>query len=283
MSEPATDLDAGASFFAEATAVRPGGVEGQWDVELRPEFSIMPGRPNGGYLLAVLGRAALAAEGGEGRHVVGATATYVTPPTEGPATVRTEVLRRGRTASQVRTQLVQGDRTCVDVTMIVGAVGDEAPAWGDVPPVALPSEEECRAATLAGRVPRPDGLAPPLTEILQTVYDPATFGFASGVPGGGGELRAWMRLAGDRSFDPLSLLFAVDALPPATFEVATTGWVPTLSLTAYVRAVPAPGPLRVRFRVGAIVGGFVDETCDVWDSRDRLVAQSTQLAAIRLP
>jgi hypothetical protein len=107
--------------------------------------------------------------------------------------------------------------------------------------------------------------------------------FLSGEPSGQGELRAWLSLADGSDWDALSLLFAVDALPPATFEVALTGWVPTLSLTAYIRAVPAPGPLRVRFRANVIAGGLVDETADLWDSTGRLVAQSTQLAAIRLP
>ena len=51
-----------------------------------------------------------------------------------------------------------------------------------------------------------------------------------------------LRFADGRDHDPLSLLFAVDAFPPATFDVVMTGWVPTLNLTAYLRAVPAPGP-----------------------------------------
>ena len=52
-----------------------------------------------------------------------------------------------------------------------------------------------------------------------------------------------LRFVDGRDPDPLALLYAVDALPPATFDLSgTTGWVPTLSLTAYVRAPPAPGP-----------------------------------------
>ncbi len=57
--------------------------------------------------------------------------------------------------------------------------------------------------------------------------------------------------------------------------------MPTLELTTYVRAVPAPGPVRVLQRAQLIQGGRVDEVCFVWDSQGRLVAQGTQLAAIR--
>ena len=58
-----------------------------------------------------------------------------------------------------------------------------------------------------------------------------------------------------------SLLFAVDAYPPATFEIEFSGWVPTLELTVYVRALPAPGPVRVLQRAQLIDGQRVDESC----------------------
>jgi len=275
-------------LFDDATTVHPGSADGTWDVELRDEFTIVNGHPNGGYLLAVLGRSALAAVAAGApaddreRHVVAATATYVSPPTTGPAVVRTDVLRRGRTASQVRAALVQDDRVTVDVVMTVAALADEPAAWGSVPPVELPDEATCRADSRTGRSALPGFDEPPLAKVLRVSFDPGVLSFLSGEPSGQGELRAWLSLADGRAWDPLSLLFAVDALPPATFEVALTGWVPTLSLTAYIRALPAPGPLRVRFRANVIAGGFVDETADVWDSTGRLVAQSTQMAAIRL-
>jgi hypothetical protein len=91
-----------------------------------------------------------------------------------------------------------------------------------------------------------------------------------------------LSLPGDEPFDPISLLFAVDAFPPATFEVAASGWVPTLQLTAYVRALPAAGPMRILHKAALIEAQKVDEVCSVWDARGRLVAQSTQLAGIRL-
>ena len=59
--------------------------------------------------------------------------------------------------------------------------------------------------------------------------------------------------------------------------------MPTLTLTSYVRARPAPGPLRIRQFVQSVDDGRFDEVCEIWDSTDRLVAQATQLAAIRLP
>jgi hypothetical protein len=77
-------------------------------------------------------------------------------------------------------------------------------------------------------------------------------------------------------------MYAVDALPPATFDIEMTGWVPTLELTVYVRALPAPGPVRVLQKAQLIDGQRVDEACWIWDGTGRLVASGTQLAGIRL-
>ncbi len=128
----------------------------------------------------------------------------------------------------------------------------------------------------------PTGLPVPIMDQVDLRIDPADTGFARGEPSGRGELKGWLVLPGDEAFDPISLLYAVDAFPPATFEVAASGWVPTLQLSVYVRALPAPGPVRVLHKAQLIDAQKVDEVCSVWDGRGRLVAQGTQLAAIRL-
>ncbi len=276
----------GLSAFDRATEVRPVDVvgEGRYAVTLDDAWCIGSGRPNGGYLLAVLGRAALAAGAAAGAtqdHVIAAAVQYATPPTTGPATVVTEVFRVGRTASQVRASLVQDGRTSVDASFTLGHLADGAGTWwGATEPVALPDEADCIALPPP---PGTEGVPATLRGSITVRFDPAPLGGLDGEPDGSGELRAWFRFPDGRDVDPLALLLVVDALPPATFAIVNTGWVPTLALSAYIRAVPAPGPLRIRFRVQVIEDGLVDEVCEVWDSRDRLVAQSTQLGAIRIP
>jgi hypothetical protein len=127
------------------------------------------------------------------------------------------------------------------------------------------------------------GFEVPLLAVVAERLDPATMGWAVGKPSGAGELRGWLRFDDGREPDPLALLAVVDALPPATFDLGVIGWVPTLALTAHVRAVPAPGALMVRQRARHVAGGRVDEECDVWDSTGRLVATGHQLAGVRHP
>ena len=240
-------------------------------------------KPNGGYLLALLARAAVATaatvEGLVHGHPVAATAQYVAAPEAGPAEVHAEVLRRGRRLSQVRARLVQGGSVRVEAVFTLGQLDAAAePWWDDVPMPAFTPEAECARNTSPG----PGGVPLPITERVEVRLDPQVTGFARGRPTGHGEVRGWMRFTDGRPPDPFGLLLAVDVLPPATFDLGTTGWVPTLSLTAYVRAVPAPGPLAVRQWARLVQSELVDEGCDVWDSRGRLVAQATQLAAVRV-
>jgi acyl-coenzyme A thioesterase PaaI-like protein len=280
-----------------ATALAPLG-DGRFEVDLAEEFSIGGDRPNGGYLLACLGRAAVAAAGEQGAshpHPIATGVQYVRSPSLGRAVVETEVTRVGRSASQVSARLVQdgasasvpnGQHSVAARFTLATLHESTEPYWGAVPPVELPPIEECVALTWPdadrGDSPHP-GRPDNGTRI---VFDPAAAlsvggeGFGGN---GGGELRAWFRFADDRAVDPVELLYVVDSMPPATFTVLSTGWVPTLDLTAYVRAIPAPGPLRLRFRAQVISDGFADEVLEVWDGAGRLVAQSTQLAALRLP
>src|SRR6478609_7568183 len=105
--------------FDTATAVRPSATPGTYDIEVDGGFTVGP-KPNGGYLLAIVARAAgeaLGTAGSEHRHVLAATAHYVGAPDPGPATVEVEVLRTGRSASQVRATLSQDGTRCVDTTL----------------------------------------------------------------------------------------------------------------------------------------------------------------------
>jgi len=267
--------------FDAATAVRPTS-GGGYLAELDPQWSI-GGRPHGGYLLAVLGRAAgsaLAAAGAEHPHPWAGSAHYVSSPAAGPAEIETELLRVGRSASQLRARLSQGGRTRVEALFTMGRLEpSDQPWWVDEPAVELPPLAECV------HLPAPGpgiGVELAIHQVVDQWLDPACLGFASGRPTGRPEMRGWLGFADGRAPDPLGLLMALDGLPPATLELGTTGWVPTLELTCYIRALPQPGPLRVRQRARLVQSGYVDEVCDIWDSSGRLVGQASQLAGVRL-
>ncbi|NSC24034.1 thioesterase family protein [Streptomyces albus subsp. chlorinus] len=265
------------SEFDRDTAVRTRE-PGVHEARLSPGWAIGKAL-NGGYLLAVLGRALRQALPHPDPFTI--TAHYLTATVAGPATIRTDTARSGRTVSTASAGLFQTDERGNEVERIrvLATYGDLDALSGEIrtsaTPPAMPPREQCFRAT-----DHPGGAAavPEMGHRLDLRLDPETCGWALGAPSMRGRMRAWLQLADGRDADPLSLLMAVDALPPTGFDLGLTGWVPTVELTVHVRARPAPGPLRVAITTRNLATGFLEEDAEVWDSADRLVAQSRQLA-----
>ncbi|MEU3506044.1 thioesterase family protein, partial [Streptomyces hundungensis] len=250
----------GDSEFDRDTAVtlREAGV---YDAELSAGWTIIHA-VNGGYLLALLGRALGDALPHPDPFTV--SAHYLTPSVPGPAVIRTQVVRAGRTLSTGQASLFQYDESGAEVERIrvLASYGELDALTDDVrttakPPV-IPPLSHCIGATDA-----PDGSRPPIpgssaiTDRLMLKLDPTTLGWAVGAPSGKGEMRAWFGLADGRDADPFSLLLTVDALPPTSFELGLKGWTPTVELTTHIRCRPAPGPLRVSITTRNLAGGFL--------------------------
>ncbi len=260
--------------FSHATSVRARTAD-IFDAEVSSEWTIM-GRPSGGYLLALLGRAALTLAGSG--HVLAGSAHYVRSPLPGPVEVEGELLRRGRSVSQVRTRMSQGGRLCLEALMSLGELDSSAvPRWdGGVPDSQPVSFGECiRLAPVT-----PDGLRASIFDQVEARLDPESAGLALGRPSGRGQVCGWLKLPGGESFDPVSLLYAVDAFPPPTLDTNFNAMAATVELTAYIRAVPAPGPVWIAGRARLIDHQCADEVFDVWDVTGRLVAHATQLVMV---
>ena len=236
---------------------------------------------NGGLLLAVVGNALRAAFADSGHpDPVSVTAHYLSASRPGPATVRTRLLREGRSMSTGAASLVQTeDGREVERLTVLATYADLAALPDDVRTTAVPPDlpppEQC--LSVADAPPKALQHAAFLDRV-DLRLDPACVGFAVGKPSGRGLIQGWLRLADPREPDPVMLLLAADALPPATFDLGLFGWAPTLELTVHVRAAPAPGWLRVRHAIRNFAGGLFEEDAEVWDSAGRLVAQSRQLA-----
>ncbi|WP_432041724.1 thioesterase family protein [Streptomyces cadmiisoli] len=277
----ASQATIGNSEFDQDTAV-VRRAEGVYDIDLSAGWTIISA-VNGGYLLAVLGRALADALPHADPFTI--SAHYLTASRPGPAVVRTDVVRTGRSLSTGQASLLQRDERGQEVERIrvIASYGDLDTLPDDVrttaKPPAIPPIEQCFGPE-DGPAPVPGSSA--ITDRLMLKLDPSTLGWALGAPSGKGEMRAWFGLKDGRDADPLSLLLAVDALPPTAFELGISGWVPTVELTVHVRCRPAPGPLRVSVATRNLAGGFLEEDAEVWDSADRLVAQSRQLARVRL-
>ena len=273
------------SMFDEATAVRRTG-DGSYQMLPDPRFAAPPsgqGPPavNGGLLIAAMLRAVL--DGSPHPHPVATNAHFLRVPAIAPAQVEVTWLKHGKTAAVARASLVQDGTPMIEAMVSTGSLPDppagdgagtaaDGLTWTGEPPT-LPPPAECAEL-------------PPSAGIHSQVdlrLDPATAGWLKRNPGGAPEMRGWFRLRDGREPDAYLLAFAVDALPPVVFGLGAIGWAPTVELTWHMRAVPAPGALRLAARSRQVSGGWFDEESEVWDSAGRLVAQSRQLARVGRP
>jgi acyl-CoA thioesterase len=260
--------------FDLATAVVPTGEGFTGTVD--PGWTI-GSRPNGGYLLAMATRAALAVA--RQPHPLAASAHFVAPPSPGPADLKVRLLRNGRSVSSSRVTLVQEGHPRLEALVSGGRLEkDDRPDWAaDAEPPELAPVEEC----VRGQTELPGGVRVAILEHLDVRLDPSTVGWLKGDPGGRLEMLGWVRFSDNRPPDPLGLLQVVDALPPASFELGIMRWAPTVEMSVYVRGLPADGWLRCIVRGKLLQGGWFDEEAEVWDEHGRLVAQSRQLAGAR--
>lgn len=264
----------GERALEEATAVRSLGA-GAFDAVLDERFTV-GGMPNGGYLLALLATAAteeLAAAGDEAAVCLGASASYVRAPRVGPARLQVGVDRRGARVRQLHAELVQSDRTCVRALLTMGRRRAGGTTWPGAPATQL-APRGTRVA--AGGRPG-EGIS--ILERVDVRLDPAT-PLRPGRPGTP-EVRAWLRLDEDRDCDEAAVLFLLDVLPPASVPLGSTGWAPTIQLSAAIRSLPRSRWLRGRQLASWVEGGLCQQRCELWDEAGGLVGEATQLAMVR--
>jgi acyl-CoA thioesterase len=259
------------SDFDDVTGIKPRETAGVFDVDLHPGWAI-GGKPNGGYLLAILGRAACQVV--DTVHPLAISAHYLRAPNPGPAEVRTEVVRNGRRASTSRATMWQGDKPCIDALVTSGELHDVDVEWSAAPPPQMPPPEQCVPAGT-------EKFTVELFEHCELLLDPVTAPFptANGDP----TVRFWFRLTDGSPPDVLSLILAADSGPPTVFHLRKFGWAPTVELTVLLRGKPAPGWLLCEATTTAVSDGWFDENATIWDSTGRMVAQSRQLALAAEP
>jgi acyl-CoA thioesterase len=243
---------------------------------------------NGGFAMARLaaGLRPLLDEDGGHPDCLALSAYFLSAAQPGPYAVEPEVVRVGRSMSIGQVSLWQHERgERVERIRALATFGDLSsmaePLRRQSDPPAMPPPERC-----AGLDDVPDGAAvtlPPLMSRVDLRLDPATAMWALGQPSREGRMRGWIRFKDGRDPDALALLFFLDALPPVAFDLGLLGWAPTLEFSGLVRAKPAPGWLQVELATDTLSGSLLEEDARIWDSTGRLVAQSRQLAAVRIP
>ena len=245
---------------------------GTYRAQLTDRWNALGGRPNGGYVLGACIRAL-----GDAIAVpdpLAVSAFFLRPAAPGPASITTEVARRGRRVSTGEVRLVQDGR---EVLRTMASFTDLAQSTGRTvllaPPPDLPGVDD--ATDLLGGRSIPD-----VTIVDRYDYRVAAMpGWVQGKPTGDASMQFWLRFHDERPVDTLGLVAMVDAAWPAVLELGEAG-SSTVELTVHVRARPRAGWLACRVTTRYVLGGYHEEDFEIWDREGRLVAQSRQLALL---
>jgi acyl-CoA thioesterase len=266
-----TGVFAAATSVEQMSAAEGDGAHTAFSASINDGWDI-GGNANGGYLMAIAGRAMAEAVG---RPPLTLTAHYLRPAPAGPCTIDVDMVRSGRRLATARASLRIGGKSSLE---LLGTFGDQQPDDGPTyereAPVHVTPYVECPIMSEAA-----EAAGPALMDRLASRIDPVDIGFRSGKVTGDPTVRGWFALAGDEPIDAIALLLAADAFPPPIFNSGMpVAWVPTVELTVHIRGTPAPGPIRCAFRSRFIHDGLVDEEGEMWDSTGALIAQSRQLS-----
>src|SRR3954470_21740460 len=125
------------AFDAAPTA--RGAEGGGLIAELDPGWDVGGGILNGGYLLSVVGRAAVLES--PHPHPVALSASYLRAPAAGPATLTVVPGRAGRTLAHSQVTLADAGGPALTVTVTTATLGTEQPEHSEPTPDAPPVEE----------------------------------------------------------------------------------------------------------------------------------------------
>ncbi len=269
------------TLFTDAMELRAAG-DGVYDGELNEHWTIGE-KVHGGAMLALCANAARtehaagdAAEDG-GAQPIAVSGNFLWAPDPGPMRVATTVRKRGRRVSLIDVELTQGDRTAVRASVTLGEPEHDVPPLLSVNPVIPLMQPE-----------PPPGLEPigpghRMADIVHLAHGcdirPSLTTMAPRSDGGPPVIEYWVRPKGVAP-DVLFALLCGDVSAPVTFGVNRFGWAPTVQLTAYLRALPADGWLRVLCTTVQIGQDWFDEDHIVVDCEGRIIVQSRQLAMV---
>ncbi|MBJ7382889.1 MAG: thioesterase family protein [Mycolicibacterium sp.] len=271
------------------TPVSSDGTVSRFDGELNENWTIGP-KVHGGVMLALCANAARTAlrggqersdsgdrDGTNGVEPIAVSGSFLWAPDPGPQRVTATIRKRGRRVNLVDVELSQGDRVAVHAVITLAELEtDDAPLLSDNPVIPLMTPDP------------PPGLDPigpghPMADIVHLARGcdirPSLTTMQPRSDGGPPVIEYWVRPR-DCAPDVLFALVCGDVSAPVTFGVNRFGWAPTVQLTAYLRAVPADGWLRVLCTTMQIGHEWFDEDHVVVDAKGHVIVQSRQLAMV---
>lgn len=238
---------------------------------------------HGGYVAALVLRAAQQAIRDETRAARSLTVHLPAPLAPGPVEIALRVEREGRTLTVVSARVEQEGKVGAVGLAAFGATTDSTLQYTDTPSPSVPPPERCRPLSqLFGGVVTAMEAVHPFTRHLEIRPAAEPFPFTGSDRA---ELVAWVRLLDRKRLDAAARTVLVDALFPAlAATLAGPIAVPTVELALHYAPdeleEPDEGWALVVARCWRAAGGFAYEDGELWRPDGTLLAKSRQLRRV---
>ncbi len=235
------------------------------------------GAVNGGYSMSIAARAL--SDFLVHKDPLSITGHYLSVAEPGPVELHLEKLSEGRSISNASVKFIQNGEERIRFT---ASFTDFEKSKGDTlyerEALKFPPLEECI------KLPSEASLTPTFEKQIERFFSPQSNWWDEDRPREKAQLDAYYSWPESDPIDLFSLIFFSDSMtPPVYNRLGSRGWVPSIELTVHLRGMPAPGPVLMRGKTDFVVDGFLGEDDEIWDSKGNLVAESRQIAKLRMP
>ena len=278
--------------FSATTSVRATG-PGHYEAQIDAGWNLNP-LPQGGIVTAVALRAMGEMLADPAQALRTLHTAFIAQVADGPVSIEVELLRRGRSMSQLRAEVANPDAARGHVTTGIFGTPRRGFAFTDLaPPTGVPAPGACPSF----RDPPPPGARSfePMPFWAQRVEGRSAIGHAPWdddyVPERA-ERAMWYRFEeppflDDGTLDPLALVVLADTMPGAVGEMVGPGprswFAPSIDLTVHLLDVCRSSWVLAHNRARHAGDGYASADMALWDygergsDRPRLVAYATQL------
>ena len=203
--------------------------------------------------------------------------TFAGPVEAGPVECSTELVREGRTATFVSSEITQGGTKRAIANATFGLARDSSLRLSGPPRPELPSIESAKV------MPYIDGVMPSFTQRLEFRYAHGGFPFAAS---DASRIQGWVRFRDDS--DPAvapALLALIDAWPAPALQMMK-GFAPASSITWSVDVASPRPDARIDqwwcfdLRTVFFADGYTSFDASMWAPDGQYVARSRQLVGV---
>lgn len=258
--------------------------DGLYRADLSHGWDLMP-LPQGGIIAALALRASAAEVLDRAQQLRTATAVFAGQVAAGELEIEVNVLRRGRSATQVQSTIRNPGESSGTTTLAVFGSERRGPTFVDVVPPEVPPPGDCRSF----RDPPPPGVevfgpTPFWTRVEARValghffwedYEPS-----------GSDVASWLRFddpprLADGSLDPLAVLVLADRMPNSVAErMGRSGprfFAPSADLTVHLFEPARTEWILTHDRARWADDGWASAETTLWDENGTLLAYATQM------